>query len=93
MEDLVYYLQLLYPGNDIRIFGAEKNTWISVFGGADLCNDFTKLKLAYWDPDNTPNFEDWSTWKYGGWSSPYDKLYTSYNVICGYSTIADAIRS
>lgn len=33
VQDLVYYLSLLYPNHEVRIFSTSKDTWTAIFGG------------------------------------------------------------
>lgn len=74
LQSLVGYLQLIYPHNEIRMFGYQQ-LWIQNFGGRDICSQFTQLALNYWHSDHLPDRNDWPSQSFGGWNQPTEKQF------------------
>jgi hypothetical protein len=59
--------------------------WKTILGDGITCNVFTSLPVWYAHYDNQPNFDDWSTQKFGGWTQPTLKQYSGRVPLCGIS--------
>ena len=59
-------------------------SWENVFGSASFdAGPLKALPLWYAHYDKTPNFKDWETVKFGGWSAPIMKQYEGDKLFCG----------
>lgn len=85
MQNFVNFLQQFYPFKSIRIY-SDVSSWLAKFGGRSACNKFQKNKLSYGNMDNTPNFNDWPSQKFGDWDKPSEKMFTNLKV-CGYQIL------
>ncbi len=50
--------------------------WIQILGGADECKNFIDKPIWYAHYDSKPNFDDWNSNKFGGWTKPTLKQFT-----------------
>lgn len=57
--------------------------WIQILGGTNECQNFTDKPIWYAHYDMKPNFDDWSSNKFGGWVKPTLKQFSDREKICG----------
>lgn len=51
-------------------------------GSPSACSYFTNLPVWYAHFDNSPNFKDWGSVKFGGWTYPSMKQYVGDITFC-----------
>ncbi|CAK74851.1 unnamed protein product (macronuclear) [Paramecium tetraurelia] len=62
---------------------ASQYQWTSIFGSASACSHFASLPLWYPHYDQTPTFDDFPKYKFGGWTTPSIKQYSGSSTVCG----------
>ena len=63
---------------------SNANNWQQIFGSTTYTYG-NSLKLWYAHYDSNPTSSDWSSYKFGSWSSPYMKQYIGDTTQCSFS--------
>eukprot|EP00825_Cyclidium_porcatum_P040093 TRINITY_DN499_c0_g1_i7.p2 TRINITY_DN499_c0_g1~~TRINITY_DN499_c0_g1_i7.p2 ORF type:complete len:153 (+),score=19.38 TRINITY_DN499_c0_g1_i7:138-596(+) len=78
---LKLYFQQVWPNKNVVVF-SNRAEWTSKL---NTCTKLTNMKLCYEDFDEMPDFSDWPQQQFGGWTSAYEKAYSSWNALCSVS--------
>lgn len=68
-------------GKRVGIY-SDKEKWTQIFGNEDFCREFVNYPLWYSHHDQDPSFNDWTFYRFGGWTKPSLKQYDKDISLC-----------